>query len=144
MYCWVWSVLNTFSNPVLMHLSFVSTTPGRAGNCGGFDKDFLPGWRAFDEELNPEGRGIDLWSLWLISRLNSFPGLFKKDAPEVKFTLLRPLRHHGEPFCRRNCFVFGDKWSTWCCRNIQRWVIYNILLFLVLIWCWAMGFVFIK
>ena len=32
-----------------MHLSFVSTTPGRAGIPGGFDNKFVPERRAFDK-----------------------------------------------------------------------------------------------
>ena len=42
-----------------MHLSFVSTTPGRAGIPGGFDNKFVPERRAFDKKMQPESRAID-------------------------------------------------------------------------------------
>ncbi len=38
-----------------MHLSFVSTTPGRAGNPRGFDTESLPGGRGFDSNSGPPG-----------------------------------------------------------------------------------------
>jgi hypothetical protein len=44
---------------VTMHLSFVSTTPGRAGIPGGFDNKFVPERRAFDKKMQPESRAID-------------------------------------------------------------------------------------
>ena len=44
-----------------MHLSFVSTTPGRAGIPGGFDNKFVPERRAFDKsnKCNPRVGAID-------------------------------------------------------------------------------------
>ena len=42
-----------------MHLSFVSTTPGRAGIPGGFDNKFVPERRTFDKKMQPESRAID-------------------------------------------------------------------------------------
>ena len=43
----------------IVHLSFVSTTPRRAGIPGGFDNKFVPERRAFDKKMQPESRAID-------------------------------------------------------------------------------------
>ena len=48
----------------VMHQSFVSTTPRRAGNPGGFDNKFSPWRRAFDNKLQPERGGIDKLMYW--------------------------------------------------------------------------------
>ena len=50
----------------IMHQSFVSTTPRRAGNPGEFDNKFFPERRAFDNKLQPHTGAID--KLGLIPR----------------------------------------------------------------------------
>jgi hypothetical protein len=83
-----------------MHLSFVSTTPGRAGIPGGFDNKFVPKRRAFDKKMQPESRAIDKRAKndETGSQHIKFLKKFNK-----KFKICR----YGEPFCGRCFFIFG-------------------------------------